>query len=462
MRARPGLSDAERFPLATPGGRELLARLREHPSAPRYNFACGDRLDAEAIERVRAFEAELLAPRPAPSGATEARPWIAAFVERCLREVPFYRKRSSPGSPAADLALLPTCGRDDLGREPWSFVPDGASLEGLMVYYTSGTSGRPIEVLSHPEAAAKRVPLFRAALRAHGAGLDGGEGRVAIAFVCSQRETLTYASLSGYLGGAGNVKVNLHPSEWRDPGDAARFLEDCRPEIVTGDPLSFSDLAELPLSKSWRPRGMISSAMALLPATRRRLEERFGCPVVDVYSTCESGPIAHAIAEGRHRVLPRDLHVEVVDEQGRPCPPGTRGEIALTGGRSPFLPLLRYRTGDFASLEEDPEGGAPVLVGLHGRAPVVFRAEGGRAVNNIDVTTALRPFALAEFSLRQAADGSFKFLYRGPEASASQAALDGALRAVLGPGVRLAVSPAPAGGGKLVPFVREEPKEPPA
>ena len=36
------LTDAERFPLLTPAGRERLRFLEEHPSAPRYNHRCGD------------------------------------------------------------------------------------------------------------------------------------------------------------------------------------------------------------------------------------------------------------------------------------------------------------------------------------------------------------------------------------------------------------------------------------
>lgn len=450
-RASAGLTDAMRFPTATPDALAWLQSLRQHSHAPRYNFACGDRLTAEAVDRVRTFERELLAPAaPSPPGRLPA--WVSAFAERCLREVPIYRRR---GGETSDFHSLPTCDRNDLGREPWSFVPDGEPLDDLMVYYTSGTSGRPIDVLSHPETAAKRIPLFRAALAAHGSGLDGGADRVAIAFVCSQSETLTYASISAYLAGAGNVKINLRASEWRDPSDRVRFLDACRPEVLTGDPLSFSDLAELPVGVSvdWKPRGMISSAMALLPATRQRLEERFGCPVVDLYSTCESGPIAFGVAEGRHRVLPKDLHVEVLDDRGSPCEPGKRGEVALTGGRNPFFPMLRYRTGDHASLEID--GGVPCLVGLQGREPVTFTAADGRMINNLDVTTSLRPFALAEFSLRQKVDGVMEFRYRGPESAA--AGIEQALVVLFGKSTRISFVAPPSDGKKLVAFETEIP-----
>jgi len=46
--------------------------------------------------------------------------------------------------------------------------------------------------------------------------------------------------------------------------------------------------------------------------------------------------------------------VEIVGDSGAPLPSGEFGEIAVTGGRNPYLPLLRYRTGDFAALDPRP------------------------------------------------------------------------------------------------------------
>ena len=135
------------------------------------------------------------------------------------------------------------------------------------------------------------------------------------------------------------------------------------------------------------------------------LEARFGCPILDMYSMNESGPIASAEPEGRayHLLQPR-LYVEILDPEGAPCPPGVRGEITLSGGFNPFLPLLRYRTGDFAGLEF--RSAQPLLVGLKGRPPVTFRTADGRPVNNVDISIALRPFPIAQYALHQSADSA--------------------------------------------------------
>jgi phenylacetate-CoA ligase len=141
-----------------------------------------------------------------------------------------------------------------------------------------------------------------------------------------------------------------------------------------------------------------------LPGLRERLEQRFGCPVLDIYSLNEVGPVGVFDAEaGGHVLLQHRLYVEILDRAGHPVAPGAAGEIVLTGGFNFCLPLLRYRTGDYASLSCGADG--PVLVGLSGRRPVRYLARGAW-VNNIDITHALRALAISNFNFHQGADGA--------------------------------------------------------
>jgi phenylacetate-CoA ligase len=57
------LTDSERFPLLTESGRQMLHRLREHPHAPKYNYHGGERLTADALERVREYGRRLQSER---------------------------------------------------------------------------------------------------------------------------------------------------------------------------------------------------------------------------------------------------------------------------------------------------------------------------------------------------------------------------------------------------------------
>src|SRR5258708_1186025 len=205
------LTQDERYPWLTDDSRRLLSWLREHPAAPRFNHECGDRLTSAGLGRVREFEQWISTSAPGWQPG-QAPPWLAEFVAFCFREVPFYRRYGAAPTRFADT---PTSARGDLSREPWHFVPDSLPLDDLIVYNTSGATGHPLEVLSHPEAASKYLPLLRAVLRLHGVTLDGGrhpatgQPRVALLLVCWQRRTYTYASASAFLHGAGFAKINL-------------------------------------------------------------------------------------------------------------------------------------------------------------------------------------------------------------------------------------------------------------
>ena len=441
-----------RFPLLTDTGAARLRWLEEHPHGPRYNHRGVDRLSAAGRARIQAFEDALNTARLGWAWG-EAPAWLMPFAREAWRTVPFYR---AYGPPPQDFWDIPTASRADLSRAPWSFVPDTASLDGLIVFQTSGTTGHPLNILSQPETAAHYWPLLRRALALHGVPLEeaaeGDERDVASALIGFQASTYTYAAVSAYLNGAGCLKLNLNPADWRDPDDRTRFLDDCRPRVFTGDPVSLAALAGLRLRH--RPLALVSTAMALLPGLRDQLRAQFGCPVIDVYSLNEAGPVAAAGPDGSgHRLLSHRLYVEVLDAEGAPCPPGTRGEIALSGGFNPLLPLLRYRTGDWASLDlSDPRQAR--LLDLEGRPPVVFRTRTGQPLNNIDVTQALKPLALAQFTLHQAGDGGLTLCL--PPDRVEDETPRAALRGLFGPDQAVTVLPLPeSDGGKVIQYTSE-------
>jgi len=402
-----GFLPTDRFPLITASGHRLLQRLQEHPHAPRYTHLGYNRLTLAGLQRAHDFLVELQTRAGWEPGEIPA--WVDEFVAQCYREAPFYRR---DGPPPADFFDLPTTDRADLSREPWAFVPDSQPLDDLIIYNTSGTTGHPLDILTHPDTLALYIPLLQAALATHGVTLRSGPDQVGIALICYQKRTYTYAAVLAVLDQAGFVKVNLNPAEWRSPDDRALFLDDCASEIYTGDPIAFGELAKLPLRT--RPKALVSTAMTLIAGLKQSLEGRFGCPAIDVYSMNESGPIGVADPNGEGYLLlqPR-LYVEVLDPDGSACPPGVRGEITLTGGFNPFLPLLRYRTGDYAALEY--RGGQPMLTRLEGRPPTVFRATDGRLVNNVDISIALRPLTITQYALHQSADGSLRLRVRGAD-----------------------------------------------
>lgn len=397
----PEISDNDRYPTLSDDGRRLLDRLREHPNAPIYRNQSGNRLLAEDVDRVRAFEREVLS-----SGlgwGPDRRPrWLGELVAQCYDDVPFYRRQ---GSAPSDWNEVPTLTRADLAQDIARFVPDSVALDRLINFRTSGTTGHPLLIASHPVVAASYLAFHKKALRRFGITLTHGRGQVGVVLLGWQKVCFTYVSVTPTQDESGLAKINLHPDDWRRPGDRAAYLDALATEVYAGDPISLAELLELPLTH--QPRALLSTSMALSVGLRQRLEERFHGPVLDLYSLNEAGPVAvFDPAVGGHVLLQHCLYLEILDQEGRPLPPGERGEVTLSGGFNFCLPLLRYRTGDHAALRF--VGDDPVLLGLEGRPPVRFRTASGQWVNNIEVTHALRPYPLSQFGLHQAADGSLR------------------------------------------------------
>jgi phenylacetate-CoA ligase len=398
--------ELERTPLLDEAGRAMLRRLREHPDAPRWTYAVGDRLREQDLPELDRFRAELALRR----GRREAGPPPPAILQRLevLRHLVPHLSDEIPArlDLAHDWEALPTTCRADLAAEPWRFVPDGEPLDRLVIYRTAGTTGHPIAVPHHPAAVACYLPLLEHALAAWGVRLSPVPDAAACFLLSAQLRTYTYATVLSAWRGAGFAKVNLRAGDWPREGSAARYLTEFAPPLLTGEPVVLAELARL--APCVRPAALVSTSLALAPALRQRLHERFGCPVVDWYSTVETGPIAYAcpLGHGLH-VVAHDLHVETLRPDGRAAGPGERGEIAVTGGRNPFLPLVRYRTGDFGRLElEACSCGDPMprLLDLEGRRPVLFRAADGTPVGAVDISRRLREWPLLRHAFVQRAD----------------------------------------------------------
>jgi len=414
------LSEEERFPRLSQTGRAFLHRLRQHAAAPIWNVPNGEQLNEEGLTRVRRFAAEL-ASQPLFRSLDEPA-WLAEYSSRCQSEVPFYRKRSVSGN---SFSEIPTCSRSDLAPRAWDFVPDTEPIDEIVIFSSSGTTGQPTRTPHHPYSAACGVPLIEFALRElHGIEMPRECERVAITNIAAYPGAFTTAIVVSYLEEAGCIRVNLDPSAWRLLEDRERFINEWRGAIWLGDPVAFGVMERLKID--YKPTAIVSSILQLSQGFAERLSSRYGCPVVDLYAMTEAGIVAARTVEG-YRVLPHDLFVEILDSEGKRCPTGTCGEITLTGGRNPYLPLLRYRTGDFAALELID--GQRVLTGFSGRELVEYRAGDGRVVHSMELIHLIRRFPVQRYEIKEVDANRYRLEIRG---DVERATFEAAVRKLFG------------------------------
>jgi len=87
----------------------------------------------------------------------------------------------------------------------------------------------------------------------------------------------------------------------------------------------------------------------------RLLEQRWQAWVYSTYGNTELASSLCECEAGRGGHLhPRTLHIEAVDADGRAVPDGQAGELTATTFGVQAMPLIRYRTGDFAAIYREP------------------------------------------------------------------------------------------------------------
>ena len=443
---------AEKNPLMDDEGFEVLQGIRQHSSAPKWNFEVGDRVTAADLEVAKAYRARVFSEGSATGRGIPAwmEDWVSSLRERSI----LYGARLPKDLELPrDWSKVPTICREDLATQLTDIVPMDADLERLIAYDTSGTTGHAVDVPTHPETLASAHALAEIALDAYGIEPDFGPHRAACLTICAQQSTYIFANVFSVWNQAGFAKVNLREGDWAGGKEAARtFCEELNPFMITTDPVALSQMMvwDIPV----KPEAIFSTAVALSPALKEEAVRHFGCPVIDWYSVTETGPIAFSAPDGRGMLtMAPDLYVEVVDEEGQPVADGAWGEIVVTGGRNPYLPLLRYRTGDRGRME----GGR--LLEFEGRKAVYFRAADGSVVNPVDIARVLRarcPFVQHEFV--QYADDSCELIVRPiPGLAVNQSLMVGLLKEVFGEEreIKVTIDETLGDDGKVIPYRNE-------
>lgn len=117
---------------------------------------------------------------------------------------------------------------------------------------------------------------------------------------------------------------------------------------------------------------------------RHDCKAAFGAKMVSMYSTTECHKIAHPCpASGKYHVNDELNLVEIVDDQGKPCPVGIAGRVIVTPFYATAQPLIRYDQGDIAVVGEKCSCGRTlsVLDKIIGRSTDLFRLPDGRRLS---------------------------------------------------------------------------------
>lgn len=345
-----------------------------------------------------------IAPRMAPCGRSQ---WLSraelesaqmarlgellAYIQD---HVPYYAALAAGGSrfaPGDDslafLGRLPVLDKADIRRAPADFR---SSEPGLRSYarHTGGSTGAPFEYHTDvPGLSGQWAAVFRA--WAWG-GYRFGERMVTVGGT-----SVVGAGALGLKQRAYNLLRGNHPlaAGALDETDLSAMLsaiERVKPALLYGYPSVLYLLARQAESsgrRNLRPRAVVTTSEMLFPGQRAAIESAFSAPVFDQYGCNEVNLVSAECEahEGWHYAMESTL-VEILDEHGRPVPPGASGRIVGTALDNRAMPFVRYDTGDLGSLDTEPcrcGRGLVRIRSLQGRSRDLVRTPDGRYVHGV-------------------------------------------------------------------------------
>ncbi|OGB99278.1 MAG: phenylacetate--CoA ligase [candidate division NC10 bacterium RIFCSPLOWO2_12_FULL_66_18] len=286
-------------------------------------------------------------------------------ARRVCERVPFYRQAfDKHGVKPADIRTL-----EDLRKLPFTRKADFRETyptglfavpmnQVLRIHASSGTTGKPI-IAGYTRADLSMWAETCARCLAS-AGAQPGD---------TFQNAYGYGLFTGGLGfhaGGELLGLTVIPVSGGNTERQILLIQDLKPKILTCTP-SYA----LTIAETIRTMGIDAASLGLKAAVlgaepwteemRKEIEAKLCLKAVNIYGLTEViGPGVSCecveVQNGAH-VYEDHFYPEVIDPNtGEVLPHGTRGELVFTSLTKEALPVIRYRTGDLASLDASPCG----------------------------------------------------------------------------------------------------------
>jgi phenylacetate-CoA ligase len=175
-----------------------------------------------------------------------------------------------------------------------------------------------------------------------------------------------YGLFTGGLGlhyGSERLGMTTVPISGGNTNRQITLIEDFQPTVICGTPSYILNVADQMIEKGINPRDTslkfgIFGAEPWSEEMRGLLEEKLAIKACDIYGLSEVlGPgvamECHEVQEGLH-VAEDHFYVEVIDPMTRQLlEDGEVGELVFTSLTKEAFPIIRYRTGDIASITKE-------------------------------------------------------------------------------------------------------------
>ncbi len=152
------------------------------------------------------------------------------------------------------------------------------------------------------------------------------------------------------------LQINIFLMDDHNIDQILSEVRNFRPEFGHGYPSEFVRMGNIIKGKdlNLNLKGISFASESFSEEQRQFVERSFNCDVLGFYGHSERASFAsETLSEkGLYQVLPTYGLIEVLKEDGKRATKGEFGEITCTGFINFGMPLIRYKTGDYATVIE--------------------------------------------------------------------------------------------------------------
>ncbi|ART76683.1 phenylacetate--CoA ligase [Sutcliffiella horikoshii] len=283
-------------------------------------------------------------------------------VQKVFQHVPFYRQKltnftitPSDVQTIHDIHKLPFTTKKEL-RENYPFglfaIPRSQITR---LHASSGTSGKPTVVAYSQEDINMWSDIAARAISM----AEGKKGKIL-------HNAYGYGLFTGGLGlhyGSERLGMITIPVSGGNTDRQIQLIQDFKPSVICGTPSYVLNIADRMVDLGINPKKTslqygIFGAEPWSEEMRRTLEDKLAIKACDIYGLSEViGPgvamECHEAQDGLH-VAEDHFYVEVIDPKTMEIlPEGEVGELVFTSLTKQAMPIIRYRTGDIASIKRE-------------------------------------------------------------------------------------------------------------
>ena len=308
------------------------------------------------------------------------------ILEHARNNVPYYQlKFNKIGSfkNKANFKKIPLLSKQDIINNPTQLIAKGYRRETLIEDYTSGSTGTSLIFYRHKRESSKASLLLWNLRRRWVPDITQIPMLKFYAVKIQEGHILN----EPFYFENGNVYISLFNLNNDDFHKCWTKIYNMKIKKlwIFGCPSAVFKLASF-IKQNKQFHGIVKfielSGEVVFPEQKEFMKKVFNCPVMNNYGTAELWGIAYEQIDGRLHILDKNVHVEVVDENGIPLSYGEKGEVVVTGLTNYAMPFIRYRVGDLGTIVKNDDSSE--VLELHGgRVTDYILTKNGETVNSV-------------------------------------------------------------------------------